>query len=195
MAVKTLEKIKPKYTKYKQGAAAFALGLMTMSDEVYAEDPIKRLLKLQLKKGIITQQEYDEFISATDADLPAPVETQKKVEPAKQAGSPDNGTSNGPTSTSSEGGVSVLKTDNFKVEVFGTIDLSVGYTSHSLVQNGEMPTSIGPYIYGGVRYPRTTPTGPGGAQVPYPASNMSSQVGLFNSALSLSSWGIRATRD
>lgn len=200
---------------------------MTLSDEVYAEDPIKRLLKLQLKKGIITQQEYDEFISATDADLPAPVETQKKVEPAnqtnppkkgtgksatgvdspapvetekrvepaKQAGSPDNGTSNGPTSTSSEGGVSVLKTDNFKVEVFGTIDLSVGYTSHSLVQSGEMPTSIGPYISGGVRYPRTTPTGPGGAQVPYPASNMSSQVGLFNSALSVSSWGIRATRD
>ena len=37
-------------------------------------------------------------------------------------------------------GVPVVNTDTLKVEVFGTIDLSVGYTSHSLVQSGEMPT-------------------------------------------------------
>src|SRR5258707_1302470 len=132
---------------------------------------------------------------ATAVVAPVPVETEKKAEPAKQAGSSDTAATKGPTPTSSEGGIAVVKTDNFKVEVFGTIDLSIGYTSHSLVQSGEMPTSIGPYISGGVRYPRTTPTGPGGAQVPYPASNMSSQKGLFNSALSTSSWGIRATRD
>ncbi len=195
-------------------AVAMAVGLMVFSGAACADDPIKRLLDLQLKKGIITQEEYDEFMSATGSDstapaetekkdepavqttppengtgkatavvAPVPVETEKKAEPAKQAGSSDTAATKGPTPTS------------IKVEVFGTIDLSIGYTSHSLVQSGEMPTSIGPYISGGVRYPRTTPTGPGGAQVPYPASNMSSQKGLFNSALSTSSWGIRATRD
>ena len=207
-------------------AVAMAVGLMVFSGAACADDPIKRLLDLQLKKGIITQEEYDEFMSATGSDstapaetekkdepavqttppengtgkatavvAPVPVETDKKAEPVKQAGSSDTAATKGPTPTSSEGGIAVVKTDNFKVEVFGTIDLSIGYTSHSLVQSGEMPTSIGPYISGGVRYPRTTPTGPNGAQVPYPASNMSSQKGLFNSALSTSSWGIRATRD
>lgn len=223
--MRTVKKAKPSRTVREQVAVAMAVGMMTLCNASYADDPIKRLLDLQLKKGIITQDEYDEFMSATGADPIGPVETQKraepaaatkpengpgqptavvapvpvvienKAEPAKQAGSSDNAASKGPTSTSGEGGVAVLKTDNFKVEVFGTIDLSVGYTSHSLVQSGEMPTSIGPYISGGVRYPRTTPTGPGGAQVPYPASNMSSQTGIFNSALSTSSWGIRATRD
>jgi len=205
--------------RYRQGVAALALGVMSLSGPVHADDPIKRLLDLQLKKGIITQEEYDEFMSTTGtaaesekkaepatpagpADTgaatvvaPVPVDTATKTEAAKQASSPDSAASKGPASTSSEGGVPVIKTDNFKVEVFGTLDLSVGYTSHSLVQSGEMPTSIGPYISGGVRYPRTTPTGPNGAQVPYPASNMSSQVGLFNSALSTSSWGIRATQN
>ncbi|MBI3529513.1 MAG: porin [Betaproteobacteria bacterium] len=189
--MKASKKINCKWTNFKQGAAALAVGMMTLSGVAYADDPIKRLLDLQLKKGIITQEEYDEFMSTTGA----PAEPEKKAEPGNQVSPPDNATSKGPTSTSSEGGVAVIKTDNFKVEVFGTIDLSVGYTSHSLVQSGEMPTSIGPYISGGVRYPRTTPTGPGGAQVPYPASNMSSQTGIFNSALSTSSWGIRATRD
>ncbi len=223
--MRTTKKAKPNRTVREQVAVAMAVGMMTLCSASYADDPIKRLLDLQLKKGIITQEEYDEFMSATGADSTAPVETQKKAEPAaatrpengpgqptavvapvpvvtenkaeptKQAGSSVNPTSKGPISTSGEGGVAVLTTDNFKVEVFGTIDLSVGYTSHSLVQSGEMPTSIGPYISGGVRYPRTTPTGPGGAQVPYPASNMSSQTGIFNSALSTSSWGIRATRD
>ena len=224
--MKISKQVKVDLTKYRQVAVALVLGTMSLSGAVYADDPIKRLLDLQLKKGIITQQEYDEFMSATGedshapietekkvepgnqanppdngtgksatgVDSPAPVEAEKKAEPGKQAGSPDNGTSK-VSSDNSEGGIAVIKTDTLKVEVFGTIDLSVGYTSHSLVQSGEMPTSIGPYISGGVRYPRTTPTGPGGTQVPYPASNMSSQTGIFNSALSTSSWGIRATRD
>jgi predicted porin len=215
---------KTRIARYKQKAVALVIGLMALSDAAHADDPIKRLLDLQLKKGIITQEEYDEFMSTTAAGATAPAEmekkaepgnqasppnrgtgdtaagaasvpvTEKKAEPAKPAGPPDHATSKVPLS-SSEGGIAVIKTDSLKVEVFGTIDLSVGYTSHSLVQSGEMPTSIGPYISGGVRYPRTTPTGPGGAQVPYPASNMSSQTGIFNSALSTSSWGIRATRD
>jgi predicted porin len=224
--VKASRKIEMKLTRYRQAAVAFAVGLMSLSGAVHADDAIKRLLDLQLKKGIITQEEYDEFMSATRAEstapaetgkktepavqitppengtgkavavpVPLPVETEQKVEPAKQAGSPQNAIGKGPAPTSSEGGVAVIATDKFKVEVFGTIDLSIGYTSHSLVQSGEMPTSIGPYISGGVRYPRTTPTGPGGAQVPYPASNMSSQTGIFNGALSTSSWGIRAARD
>jgi predicted porin len=219
--------MKHKLTQYSRKGVAFAAGMMMLSGTVCADESIKRLLDLQLKKGIITQEEYDEFMSATGEDSratsepektaepvvpvippddgtgksaigvasPAPVETEQKIETGKQAGSPDNAATKGPTSTSSEGGVTVLKTDTLKVEVFGTIDLSVGYTSHSLVQSGEMPTSIGPYISGGVRYPRTTPTGPGGSQVPYPASNMSSQTGIFNGALSTSSWGIRAGRD
>ncbi|MEO8009356.1 MAG: hypothetical protein ABI728_12680, partial [Betaproteobacteria bacterium] len=203
-----------------------AFTMMSLSGAAHANDPIKRLLDLQLRKGIITQQEYDEFMSATDEDSPAAAETGNKAEPAKPTaldnnetgksatgtqvratGAPENKTDSGKPdqtpekssvkapATGSEDGIAVIKTDTLKVEVFGTIDLSVGYTSHSLVQNGEMPTSIGPYISGGVRYPRTTPTGPGGSQVPYPASNMSSQTGLFNGALSTSSWGIRASRE
>ena len=46
-------------TRYRQGAAALALGMMALSGPVHADDPIKRLLDLQLKKGIITQEEYD----------------------------------------------------------------------------------------------------------------------------------------
>jgi predicted porin len=222
MAVKASKKSKLKLAGCMRMVVAVAVGLMTFSGAACADDPIKRLLDLQLKKGIITQEEYDEFMEVTRSDstaaskaepaaqttppaggtgnavvapAPVPVATETKTEPAKQSGPSDSVSTKGPAPTSSEGGVSVLKTDNFKVEVFGTIDLSVGYTSHSLVQSGEMPTSIGPYVSGGVRYPRTTPTGPGNAQVPYPASNMSSQAGLFNSALSTSSWGIRATRD
>ncbi len=204
---------------------ALAVGMLSLSGAAHADDPVKRLLDLQLKKGIITQEEYDEFMAVT-------AEEAKKEEAAKPAAPPESATGAAPaavvvppppveagkapapetkaqaakpTAPSTEAaaaktgtdaqGVPVIQTDKFKVEVFGTIDLSVGYTSHSLVQSGEMPTSIGPYISGGVRYPRTTPTGPGGAQVPYPASNMSSQVGIFNGALSTSSWGIRATRD
>ena len=225
MAVKASNKPYFKLTGRLLVAVAMAIGLVAFSGTACAGDPIKRLLDLQLKKGIITQEEYDEFLEVTKTEAatpaeaekkvepaaqtkpengtgqpvavvaPVPVVTENKAEPAKQAGASDDAASKGPRSTSSEGGVAVLKTDNFKVEVFGTIDLSVGYTSHSLVQSGEMPTSIGPYISGGVRYPRTTPTGPGGAQVPYPASNMSSQTGVFNSALSTSSWGIKAARD
>ena len=182
----------------------FVAGMMLLPGAVYAEDSVKRLLDLQLKKGIITQEDYDDFMAATGDSQP-PVGTEQAVPPTQgsppateageKGGLPSSAAGTGPAPTSSEGGVAVIKTDKFKVEVFGTIDLSLGYTSHSLVQSGEMPTSIGPFISGGVRYPRTTPTGPGGAQVPYPASNMSSQTGLFNGALSTSSWGIRATRD
>ncbi len=184
---------------------AVAIGMMSLSGAVHADDAIKRLLDLQLKKGIITQEEYDEFMAVTATESSAPPQAEKKAEPAvpaesekkpeppkavqtaQPASAPDSASSKAPAGDGQ--GVTVLKTDNFKVEVFGTIDLSVGYTSHSLVQSGEMPTSIGPYISGGVRYPRTA----GG--VPYPASNMASQTGLFNSALSTSSWGIRANRD
>lgn len=195
--------------------------MMSLSGMAQADDAIKRLLDLQLKKGIITQQEYDEFMAATARDAAAAEQAGARNANGNQTGTPQNPPVNpaasaatlapaqplepapatvpardaAGTEPSTDQGVPVIKTDSLKVEVFGTIDLSVGYTSHSLVQNGEMPTSIGPYISGGVRYPRTTPTGPGGAPVPYPASNMSSQVGLFNGALSTSSWGIRATRN
>jgi predicted porin len=233
---------KESITTVRRKAWAFVIAMMFMPGAVHGDDAVKRLLDLQLKKGIITQEEYDEFMAgptgtgsqaappANGANAPAagtePVPAVNSGQNANmQTTQPDNATTtpaNGSESnaTNEAGkksepaaqtsvpkyseravlsddrlGVPVIKTDTLKVEVFGTIDLSVGYTSHSLVQSGEMPTSIGPYISGGVRYPRTTPTGPGGAAVPYPASNMSSQVGIFNSALSTSSWGIRATRD
>ncbi len=219
-----LKKMEFRLAKYRHKAVALAVGIMSLSGVVHADDAVKRLLDLQLKKGIITQEDYDEFMSATAHDAHPTAETGKKDEIGSQPPLPDNGTGKSapgddsgakaamekkadtgkqtspPDSAVSKGsadsqGVTVIKTDTSKVEVFGTIDLSVGYTSHSLVQSGEMPTTIGPYISGGVRYPRTTPTGPGGTAVPYPASNMSSQTGLFNSALSVSSWGIRASRD
>jgi predicted porin len=192
--VKAQKIMKLELTGYRKHAVALAIGLMSLSRVVEADDSVKRMLDLQLKKGIITQEEYDEFMAATDEASGAAVEAGKKAEVATQTTPPASATSNAPA-TNVEGGIAVVKTDNLKVEVFGTLDLSVGYTSHSLVQNGEMPTSIGPWISGGVKYPRTVPVGPGGAQVPYPASNMSSQTGIFNSALSTSSWGIRATRD
>ncbi|MEO8004183.1 MAG: porin [Betaproteobacteria bacterium] len=197
--------------KYRQGAMAVAIGMLSLSGAVHADDAIKRLLDLQLKKGIITQEEYDEFMAVTAAESSAAPQAEKKAEPAvqaepekkpeprkvaetaKPASTLDSAAGKAPAGDGQ--GVPIINTENFKVEVFGTIDLSLGYTSHSLVQSGEMPTSIGPYISGGVRYPRTTPTGPGGSQVPYPASNMSSQTGLFNGALSTSSWGIRANRE
>ncbi|HEX4985180.1 MAG TPA: porin [Burkholderiales bacterium] len=215
--------------------------MMSLPGGAWADDVVKRLLDLQLKKGIITQEEYDEFMAVTREEAGAKPEAARQPEaattvappaaaatappagkePAVQAGSQtapaDNAAAvpaaaapqktqaatpaatadTGPIKAASTGtdGVTVLKGDSFKVEVFGTIDLSVGYTSHSLVQSGEMPTSIGPWISGGVKYPRTVPVGPGGTQVPYPASNMSSQTGLFNSALSTSSWGIKANKD
>jgi predicted porin len=200
-------------------AAAAALGVAcTTAFAGTAEDAIKRLLDLQLRKGIITQEEYDEFMSqTTDAaeakqrpaatvgpatapaapsdPEPAPAAAARASGPAQEAPvAPSDALAKAPAGKR-EDGVAIISTDRTRVELFGTIDLAVGYTSHSLVQSGEMPTSIGPWISGGVRYPRTTPTGPGGSQVPYPASNMSSQTGMFNSALSTSSWGIRASRD
>jgi predicted porin len=170
-------------------AVASVVGMISISSTVHADDSVNRLLDLQLRKGIITQQEYDEFMAATDKDpRAATVESGNAGETKTQVSSPDKG-ANKASTESAGNGVAVIKSGATKVELFGTIDLSVGYTSHSLVQSGEMPTSIGPYISGGVRYPRTA----GGAA--YPSSNMSSQTGIFNSALSTSSWGIRATRD
>src|SRR5260221_96076 len=173
MAVKASKKPELKLARRMRVAVAMAVGLMVFSGAACADDPIKRLLDLQLKKGIITQEEYDEFMSATGSDstapadtekkdepavqttppengtgkatavvAPVPVETEKKAEPAKQAGSSDTAATKGPTPTSSEGGIAVVKTDNFKVEVFGTIDLSIGYTSHCVLQHREKPTAI-----------------------------------------------------
>lgn len=186
-------------------AAAFATPCLAQSD---AEDKIRRLeegidamkrqideLKDQVKeakdKAAETERKQAEQAAADEerrkADKAA-ADAEKKQQAEQTAAASKKAAADSKPSGDGQG-VAVIKTDNFKVEVFGTIDLSVGYTSHSLVQSGEMPTSIGPYISGGVRYPRTA------AGVPYPASNMSSQVGIFNSALSTSSWGIRAFRD
>src|SRR6188768_161757 len=71
-------------------AAVLAVGMMSLSGAAHADDPIKRLLDLQLKKGIITQEEYDEFMSATRAESTVPAETEKKAEPG--AVPPDGGT-------------------------------------------------------------------------------------------------------
>src|SRR3954447_22201716 len=54
---------------------AVAIVMMSLSGAVHADDPVKRLLDLQLKKGIITQEEYDEFMSA-------PTNTQDQTNPA-----------------------------------------------------------------------------------------------------------------
>jgi hypothetical protein len=161
-------------------AALSVVAMTVLSNAVHADDSVNRLLELQLKKGIITQQEYDEFLAASAKDSHAVRESGGSGEAKAQV--PDKGSGNAD-------GVALVKTETTKIQLFAVVDLSIGYTSHSLVQSGEMPTSIGPYISGGVRYPRAV----GG--VPYPASNMSGQTGLFNSALSTSSWGIRASRD
>ena len=180
---------------YKK-AALLALPLLACSAEASADDLVKRLLELQLKKGIITQQEYDEFMAMT-VTPPAAAARPEAPEPSTAAPAaapaPSDSTAEKTekrasiaADTTSKDGVALIKTDTLKVEVFGTVDVSAGYTSKSLVPSGEMPTSIGPWISGGVRYP---------ASASYPASNMSSQFGLFNSALSTSSWGLRANRD
>ena len=172
-------------SKYKASLASILALFFAHSNFATADDAIKRLLELQLKKGIITQQEYDEFMEVTNsavqqtpARVEAPTKSNKSTNVANAA-APIDGTQ----------GVSLIDNDSLKLEVFGTVDVSVGYTSQSLVPSGEMPTSIGPWISGGVKYPTTTFI-PG-----YPSSNMGSQAGLFNSALSTSSWGIKASRD
>ena len=57
--MRTSKKIKISSTQYRQeaGAVGLAVGMLTLSGAAYADDPIKRLLDLQLKKGIITQEE------------------------------------------------------------------------------------------------------------------------------------------
>ncbi len=178
-------------------AARLALsvaGLVVLGlSDARAGDPIKRLLDLQLKKGIITQQEYEECLAEMRDGQAAPIATSAPAPAllALQAPVPAPAPAPAPAVTRTpaapgEGGITLLSKGGLKVEVFGTVDLAVGYTSQSLVPSGEMPTSIGPYISGGVKYPAT-----GG----YPQANMSGQTGLFNSALSTSAWGIRASRE
>src|SRR3954467_8423341 len=50
-------------TAVKRKALALIVGMMFMQGAVHADDAVKRLLDLQLKKGIITQEEYDEFMA------------------------------------------------------------------------------------------------------------------------------------
>jgi len=71
---------KSKMAQIQARSSGIGCWMMSLSGAVYADDPIKRLLDLQLRKGIITQQEYDEFMSATGEDSPATVETGKEVE-------------------------------------------------------------------------------------------------------------------
>lgn len=177
-------------------AAVLTLLMLTLPPAFAADDLVKRLLDLQLRKGIITQQDYDEFMALTLA----PDGTAAKdagAKPAAPAASEPRPATTQPSlaqasavpaaaKDASGSGVALLSTDTLKVELFGTVDVSLGYTSRSLVPSGEMPTSIGPWVSGGVRYPAS-----GG----YPSSNMSAQTGLFNSSLSTSSWGLRASRD
>lgn len=135
-----------------------------------ADDAIKRLLDLQLKKGILTQQEYDDFMSMTNADRS---DEKRSTTPVQQK----------QVQLTQEVHPAPVETKKLKIEVFGTVDLAAGYTSRSLVPSGEMPTTIGPWISGGVKAPVAL------------AKNLTSQTGMFNGALSASAWGIKASRD
>lgn len=199
--------MKNKLIKNKILFASVAAIFAITSTPAFADDVVKRLLDLQLKKGIITQQEYDEFMAVTESLKAQPPAQAPSSSPATSAtassATPSAASSSAPSATAptpvkpdtriakavpaADGaqGVAVIDNDNLKLEVFGTVDVSVGYTSQSLVPSGEMPTSIGPWVSSGVRYPASN----------YPSSNMGSQSGLFNSALSTSSWGIKASRD
>ncbi len=174
-----------------------SVGLIIGVNQANAADPIKRLLDLQLRKGIITQQEYDEFMqemTQVDAPVPAtpPAHQAKQTvqvlvskellvaEPAKPAASALKARLPYEKPT---GNVSMGEPDTLKVDFFANIDVAVGYTSESLVESGSMPTSIGPWVTGGVKTPTTNP----GA--------MSSQTGLFSNALSPSYWGVKASRN
>ena len=173
-----------RYFKFFQ--AVLTLLFVIHANTALADDLVKRLLDLQLKKGIITQQEYDEFMAVTN-ELTSTQANPTKTSPQASSSAISATSTTTPVSTSNSPtqGVALIDNDSLKLEVFGTVDVSVGYTSQSLVPSGEMPTSIGPWISGGVKYPASS----------YPSSNMGSQAGLFNSALSTSSWGIKASRD
>lgn len=172
---------------------SLGMGLIIGLSQAYAVDPIQRLLDLQLKKGIITQQEYDEFMQEmTQVEAPAVVKPPpvQGNEVAKQPVA-KNVTLDQPVASvlkarlpydKPSGSVSLGEPDTLKVDFFANIDMAVGYTSESLVESGSMPTSIGPWVTGGVKSPTTNP----GA--------MSSQTGLFSNALSQSYWGIKASR-
>ena len=163
----------------------------------HAADPIKRLLDLQLRKGLITQQEYEEFMQEMkQEDISTTVSTDKpqtkpiiQPMPISEASQP---VVNQPVNSGRKarlpfekpsGLASMGDPDTLKVDLFGNIDMAVGYTSESLVASGEMPTSLGPWLTGGIKIPTTNP----GA--------MSSQTGLFSNALSQSYWGIKASRN
>lgn len=177
-----MSKIQPRKFLPSTLSIAIAAVLSATMAPAVASDPIKRLLDLQLKKGIITQEEYDDFMQVSVADSalnssperPTPSQPNNKTSwintVADQPADPD------------DFGTTIINNDNIKVDVFGTVDLAVGYTSKSLVPSGEMPTTIGPWITSGVKIPTATP------------SSMSSQTGLFNGALSSSAWGIKASR-
>ncbi|MFO1322332.1 MAG: porin [Burkholderiales bacterium] len=160
------------------------------------DDPVRRLLDLQLRKGIITREEYDEFMAAGGGKAAAPVAgtAAPAATPPPAPAKPADAVRDGVKPTAPAGtGLTLVNTDALKIEFFGTLDVSVGYTSQALVPSGEMPTSIGPSVSGGVKTPYRYNNN--GTVALYPQSNMRGQVGLFNSALSTSSWGIRATRD
>src|SRR5690242_2438215 len=69
----------------KRIALASVVTMTLMPGPVHADDAIKRLLDLQLKKGIITQEEYDEFMAV-------PAETgSQATPPANRANAPAAG--------------------------------------------------------------------------------------------------------
>ncbi len=206
--------MKNKHFTGKYRAIALAIGFFSLCGEAYADpsDMVKRLLDLQLRKGIINQQEYDEFM-AVATENPATSDKQPVSPPssAKQAGTAvdargsapsgnansianSNSNKKSPPAAADGQGIALIETDTLKVELFGTVDVSAGYTSNSLVPSGDMPTSIGPWLASGVKTPYRYKDASGNVAL-YPQSNMTSQTGLFNSALSTSSWGIRASRD
>lgn len=70
---------------HKLSAMALAVGVLSLSAQVHAGDPVRRLLDLQLKKGIITQQEYNELLAEMDeptaaAPAPAPAARNEAAE-------------------------------------------------------------------------------------------------------------------
>ena len=118
---------------------AMAVGLIIGVNQANAADPIKRLLDLQLKKGIITQQEYDEFMQElmqVDAPVPvtppvhqaketAQVSVSKEVtvaESVKPAVSARNARLPYEKPT---GNVSMGEPDTLKVDFFANIDVAV----------------------------------------------------------------------
>ncbi len=163
---------------YRLMLTAVTATLLFPASAYCVTDPIQRLLDLQLRKGIITQAEYDEFMTVSKLDNPPP---GNKDDPAPSIQHGTNAVANA-TNGEEQSGTTVFRSETTRVEVFGTVDLAIGYTSKSLVPSGEMPTTVGPWVTSGVKVPASNP------------SAMTAQTGLFNGSLSPSSWGIRAAR-